>query len=330
FLLDDLSRWYVRLVRDRTWEERDAPTKRAAYRTLYDALMTGARLLAPFAPHLAEAIYQDLGGPHPTVHMEAWPKPSRVLTNDRLEARMRILRAATEAGSRARQNAGMSLRWPVARVVVTGGPEVGDAVKALKGCFLSQSNAKVVELAGPSWKELCYEVVPKPAAIGPVFKKEAGLVIAALKAADARGLKAALEKGPTELPGEGRSFTVTPEMVEFRATLPAHTASAEFAGGAVYVDTESSPELEAEGWTREVVRRIQEMRKEMGLGVLEEIVVEFAASDRLHVMVEARADGVRQTVRAKDVRFAAAPMGEHVKDWDLGDGESVKIGVRRA
>ncbi|PKK81077.1 MAG: isoleucine--tRNA ligase, partial [Thermoplasmata archaeon HGW-Thermoplasmata-2] len=236
FALNDLSRWYVKLVRDRTWVEGDDPDKLAAYRTLYDALIGVAKLMAPFAPFISEQIYQNLDGSLATVHMCDWPKVDETLIDAKLEGSMSVVRDLVEAAANARQKAQMKLRWPVKRIIVASeSPKVLGSIESLESLVKDQINVKKVEFISGVWGELKVQFVPKQGAIGPAFKKEAGLVLAGLKAAEPKALKEALAKeGKYALGAGGKTFEITPEMIEFSAALPEKIAGAEFSGGTVY------------------------------------------------------------------------------------------------
>ena len=148
FVLEDLSRWYVRLVRDRVWDEQASADKTAAYAVLHEALAVTARLLAPFAPHVAEAVYQDLteGKAKVTVHAEDWPVADAGLTDFDLERDMATVRAAVDAAAYARQKANMKLRWPVAKLTfATDDADVRSALQRFEPVVLEQANAKDIE-----------------------------------------------------------------------------------------------------------------------------------------------------------------------------------------
>jgi len=182
FALEDLSRWYIQLIRPRTWTEADDPDKLAAYCVLYEVYVTITKLISPFMPYLAEEMYQNLirnvdpKAPE-SVHMCDWPKVNETYLDPELEAAMRTVRSIVEAASNARQKAGRKLRWPISRIVVS--PESEDAAKAvdrLRSVLMDQTNSKAIVLTGvgESWDELGLEVIPDPGKIGPVFKKDAG------------------------------------------------------------------------------------------------------------------------------------------------------------
>ncbi|MCD1296246.1 isoleucine--tRNA ligase [Methanocella sp. CWC-04] len=340
FILEDLSRWYVQLVRERTWVEAHDPDKLAAYRVLYDVLSTTVKLIAPFAPFMAERMYQNLvrcsdSSAPESVHMCDWPAVDASLLDEQLNKDMEIARKIVEACSNARQKAKRKLRWPVKKVVVSAEtPDVVTAVKDLIGVIMEQTNSKsVIPLApGEEYAELGVEVVPNPKVLGPAFKGAAGQVMAALKGVDGRKLKSAIEKeGRYLLETAAGEVEVTPDMVSFREIIPEHLALAEFTGGNVYVDVELTPELEAEGYTREVIRRIQDMRKEIKLNVDDRIKVDIKVEDdKVRGLVDSMREYTMNEVRANSFEFKpdGSVSGSLVKDWDV-EGIPMKIGIEK-
>jgi isoleucyl-tRNA synthetase len=155
FILNDFSRWYIKLVRDRVWPEYSGADKEAAFYTLFTVTDTIIRLLAPFCPFLAESVYQDLvkklrdaKATKGSIHMEDWPKADKKATDEKLEKEMVIVKQIVEASHAARHDAGIKLRWPVASVVVVSDrKEVADAVKDLQSVLQSMCNAKKVAAA---------------------------------------------------------------------------------------------------------------------------------------------------------------------------------------
>ncbi|VVB84276.1 Isoleucine--tRNA ligase [uncultured archaeon] len=336
FILEDLSRWYIQLIRPRTWREANDPDKLAAYYTLYEVLVTLTKLIAPFAPHISEEMYRNLvrnvdpDAPL-SVHMCEWVVPNEEFIDTGLEMQMSVIREIVEASSNARQKLKRKLRWPVKRIVVAPrNDEVAGAVKSLGSVLKEQTNAKEIVLlaAGETWNELGVEVVPGPAAIGPAFKKEAGRVIAELKKADGRKVKQAIKEAGSF--GLG-NWTITEDMVSFRDTIPPAIAQAAFSAGDVYVDTELTSEIESEGYAREVIRRIQDMRKELDLAVEEEIdaLVEIRDAKVLELVLRLK-DFIAGEIRAKSLVMDRdiEVKGGLVKDWDVEDVK-MKMAVSR-
>ncbi len=163
------------------------------------------------------------------------------------------------------------------------------------------------------------------AKLGPAFKKDAGIVAAAIGGADASAIKDAIkDAGSYDLDG----IRITGEMVRFERTVPAFAFDSEFAHGIVYVDVSLKPEIEAEGYAAEVIRRIQDMRKELDLDVNDGIRVAVELSDeRIAGLLQGRESFIAEEVRAKAISIGdAAAAGVLVKDWTVESVE-MRIGV---
>ena len=339
FILEDLSRWYIQLIRPRTWVEADDPDKLAVYRVLYDVFVTTARLIAPFMPYLAEEMYQNLvrnvdPSAPVSVHMCDWPVANDDLVDRKLESNMKIIQSMVEASANARQKVGRKLRWPVSRIVVTPKNEQSaSAVNELRSVLMDQTNAKDIVLTGVGeiWDELGIEAIPTPATVGPVFKGDAGKVIGAIKQADATLMKTTLaETGEFKITfADGTSATITDDMVSFKEKLPENVTNAEYSSGMVYVDARLTREIESEGFSREVIRRVQDMRKELDLAV-DESIKAFIRIDEERVLdlVLDMEVFIAKEVRAKIlvIGLDVEVTGILVKDWDV-EGVPMHIGI---
>jgi isoleucyl-tRNA synthetase len=331
FVVEDVSRFYIQVVRERMWEEADSASKRAAYATLYRVLEETAALIAPFAPFVAEEVYGALTGEagHPTVHMCDWPEPEGSLRDPGLEAEIEVVRAVEEAGSNARQQAERKLRWPVRRVVVDAdGDEVAAAVRAREGLVADRLNARAVEVIGPDgeWAELRYSAEADMSELGPAFGDDAGRVMTALNEARVEEPTLdALEAAVGDALGE--PVELTEAMVEFRRETPDGVTGTAFGageGGVVYVDTTLTEDIESEGYAREVIRRVQEMRKELDLDIESEIRLDVdIADDRVADLVARHDDYLAREVRAGD----RGPVEDgHRRTWDV-EGVEVEIAI---
>ncbi|MDY0267117.1 MAG: isoleucine--tRNA ligase [Methanimicrococcus sp.] len=340
FILEDLSRWYIQLIRPRTWTEADDPDKLAVYATLYEIYVTLSKLIAPFMPYLAETMYQNLvrnGDENAllSVHMNDWPMVNESLRDVALEEYMEIVRTVVEASSNARQKAGRKLRWPISRIVVVPTDEnVSLALAHLREVLLEQTNSKDVQVlaVGETWKDLDVQMTPNQSVLGPTFKQDAKKVADALTEAGAKSLKEAFERvEEMELTlADGTIVTVTPNMVEFEESVPEGIAGSASDCGMVYVDTKLTEELESEGYTREVIRRVQDMRKEANLAVDEQInAFVFIQDKRVWGLVQKMGELIASEVRAENLQFTetgASVSGKLVKEWDI-EGISMTIGI---
>ena len=327
FVVEDVSRFYVQEVRERMWAESDSPSKRAAYATLYRVLADTVAMMAPFAPLATEELYGALTGDtgHPTVHMADWPEPPAGRQDDALEDQIAAVRAVEEAGSNARQRAERKLRWPVPRVVVDiDSAALADAVEARRDLVSERLNARAVEVLGPDtdWGKLRYSAAADMSLLGPAFGDDAGRIVGALN--DARIEEPTLDALETAVAdATGLAVDLDGEMVEFRTETPESVASSAVEAldgeGEVYVDTTVTEGIESEGYAREVIRRVQEMRKELDLDLEAEIRVDLSLGDeRISELVSRHEELVAREVRAAE--FGTVEDG-HRQTWSVEDIE---------
>jgi isoleucyl-tRNA synthetase len=340
FVVEDVSRFYIQVVRERMWDEADSASKRAAYATFYEVLTTVVALLAPYAPFVAEEIYGTLTGDdgYDTVHMCDWPEADEYWQDEQLETDVTLLRAVEEAGSNARQQAERKLRWPVQRVVVTAGDErTVEAVERHRDLLADRVNSRAVKLVAPDedWGELQYSAEADMSVLGPEFGDDAGRVMQALNDARVEEPSLAALEDAVEAT-TGMDATLSEEMVEFRTQTPDGVTGVAFdtdgdQRGVVYVDTELTEDIESEGYAREVIRRVQEMRKDMDLDMADvDLEIEDrirlkldVADERVAALVEERMDLVTDEVRAAEV----GPVEDgYRKEWEV-EGVEMTIAI---
>ncbi|WP_129115784.1 isoleucine--tRNA ligase [Halegenticoccus tardaugens] len=317
FLTDDVSRFYVKAIRERMWEEEDSASKRGAYATLSVVLLETVRLLAPFTPFLAEEMYQHLDGGEATVHMLSQPEFDADRHDPELEENMAVLRKVEEAAANARQQGGRKLRWPVQRVIVeTDDERVADAVRSLDELLLDRVNARSLEVT-EEFDELIERAEPQMSVIGPAFGGDAQKIMGAVQGKT----RDEIESGVTV---DGETYDLTDEMVAYRAEPPADVSGAEFEGGSVYVDTALTEDIEAEGYARDVVRRVQEMRKQLDLDVEERIRTRLdVADERVRELVDRHREFVAEETRTAEFVDEPSDVGDVVADVDLDGDETV-------
>ena len=336
FILEDLSRWYIQLVRPRTWIEQDDPDKLAAYATIYEVLVKLCRLMAPFTPFISESIYQNLvkgldeAAPQ-SVHMCRWPEAQKERIDKRLEESMALVREVSMAASNARQKGGRKLRWPVSEIVIAPAKEVVD-LDGLENVLRGQTNSKKITVLSAGEKpRMDLEISPVHKKIGPVYKGQAKAVVEAIAAADPFEVKRQLDDGEATLCYGGKEYKITAEMVQIKELPPQNLPAAEFSRGFVYVDITLTPELEAEGYAREIIRRIQDMRKELDLRVEDQIraMVDIESKSILDLALKKK-EHIAGEVRAANFQLGLGLelQGKLVKDWDI-EGVCVRIGIDR-
>ncbi len=342
--LDDLSNWYVRRNRRRFWEGDPA-----ALDTLYNVLVTFARLLAPMQPFLAETIYQNLvrgaeglavlprtaspGSDAPvSVHHTGWPVADASLIDEQLLADMDLARAVVSLGHADRVAAEIKVRQPLADIKVVAAGKA-DSLARFADVIADELNVKRVELAGGEAELVQYRILPVNKTLGPRFGKDFPAVRQALSAADPYAVAARVAAGqPVALTVNGAAVELAPEDVLVQAEpRPGFQVTNDPQRGIVVaLDTVITPELKAEGLAREVVRHIQQMRKDAGFEVSDRIHATYDTDDAgLAAAVEQHADAIRQETLCLSLDASGPHADAFVAAGDF-DGALVTVGVRRA
>ena len=247
-----------------------------------------------------------------TVHLAAYPSPDERMIDSETNELMEITRKIVESAAFARQRAGIKLRWPVAEILIdTDDTKVEKAVKRFEEILIDQINVKTITMKKI---EMQYIIKPNYTTIGPKYTQDAEKVVSILKNLDGKVLHDALEKGTFEIDG----FTITEEDVEFEMRPPPGYVVVESDIGMVFLDTRIDEALKKEAYTREIVRRIQEMRKEMDLNIEEYITTSLQCTFDLD-----------ETYIKKETRSESLERGEgkgYHKKWVV-DSEEVEIWI---
>ena len=340
FAIEDLSHWYIRLVRRRFWKEKQNKDKLASYAVLHYASKIWLTLASPFIPFLTESVYQQAFRRTTTsdlesIHMASWPTPNARLINKRLEKSMEIVQHISAASSSARQSKKVKLRQPVAEtLVVSDSDEVWRAVKDLKPLLLQQTNSKEVRIVRLSEEQQLKTLTVEPnfKGLGPVFKAEANKVANALRSADGLQLFQALRTDKSYKLRDGdEEYDITPQMVLFKEEMPENFAMGTFDQGRVYIDLTIPKELVREGFVREIVRRIQEMRKRLDLPVDAFIEAYVTIADPVKLeWLEDEKEYLMEEVRAKALHLLRPdeqkPRSTTQENWQI-EGQTFEIGL---
>ena len=352
--VDDLSNWWLRRSRRRFWAKTDAgdaTDKQAAYDTLWEALDATSRLMAPIAPFVAEWLAGVLGHAE-SVHLQDYPTPDAAALDPDLEARMALARSVVTATLALRNEAAVNVRQPLASLlVVTGVGGVDEAVlRSVEGVILDEVNVKALETASGDSGAVVKSARPNFKALGRKLgkqMKEANEAIRALDSAavaryEAEGrLKLALPGGAVVLePGD---LEVVSEGVAGRVVRQEQSLDAQGRTQTVTValDTTLDDALRAEGFAREVVNRVQGLRKEAGFEVADRIAVELAVPpSALPLLADPQTEPagrqigpafaavVQAETLAETLSLVEQPTGDLVRPVEIG-GETLTVGVRR-
>ncbi len=269
FVVDDLSNWYVRLSRDRFYAV-DSPDNRAAFATLHETLVTVCRLLAPLAPFISDWMHRELTGE--SVHLAPYVRADPGGRDVTLEAAMDEVRELVTLGRAAREEAGIKVRQPLERlvcVVSTGAPR--HATEALAGLIASQLNVKAIEFVGTATELVTLEAKANFRSLGKRFGKQTPLAAAAVEALLPEALAQLEQGGTTTISLEGASHSVFAEDVQILRRASGGLVVQEGGGRFAAIDPTVTPALRGEGIARELVSRVQRLRKESGLQVSDRI-----------------------------------------------------------
>ncbi|MBW3583028.1 MAG: isoleucine--tRNA ligase [Euryarchaeota archaeon] len=323
FVVDDLSNWYVRRVRRRLWGEGMTEDKAACYATLHECLLAVVSATAPFAPFLTEKLYmliRDGEGPD-SVHLADWPERSYSAPEELVDA-MATVRGLVEAGRALRAKVDIGVRWPLPEAVLVPTPDakVGpEALAPLLSVFQEEMNTKGVTTAGDLDRFLEYRIAPEPGRIGPRFKQHARQVSAAIDSLDPAHWGPIIERGekvPVHV--EGEELVLEPADFRLEKVEAEGYASTKAEGYVLVLDTHQTPELKAEGLARELVRRIQDMRKELDLHVEDQIEVAVAFDKDPGVPVQDHEATIREETRARALHWTRHSDDVQVeKSWTL-------------
>ena len=327
--MDDLSNWYVRRCRERYWGKDMTPDKEAAYMTLYTVLKTMALISAPFTPFMSETMYQnmvrtvDKGAPE-SIHLCDWPKKDESFIDPELEANMAAVLDIVVLGRSARNAANIKNRQPVASMYVQG--------KALPDMYVSiiadELNVKEVKFVDDASSFISYRVKPQLKTLGPRYGKLlpkinqylAGEGVGnAVVAAHNRGESYKFDIDGTEISLAAEDVLVSTEENAGFVTVTEHDLS-------VVLDTNLTPELIEEGFVREIVSKVQTMRKEAGFEVTDHIVLSHHGNSLIEGIFARHGAEIAADTLADSIKLGSAG---YVKDWEI-NGESVTLGVEKA
>jgi isoleucyl-tRNA synthetase len=337
--VDELSNWYVRRNRRRFWKAESDADKQAAYQTLYTCLTTLSRLLAPFVPFLAEALWQNLvtgqrEGVPESVHLAAWPQPDLSLIDERLLEDTALLLEAISLGRAARRSAALKVRQPLATLLLRVPAGTSAGIQRFEAELRDELNVKTVQYLDATTELVEHRFKPNLRVVGKQYGKLVPALSAALKGlagAEARAAAQAVEGGqPFSLEVAGQTLELAPEAVLVESTAPEGYAVAEKGGVLVALDTQITEELRAEGLARELVRHIQDARKAAGLAIADRVVVSVAGADvELAGVLERWGATIRSETLAEALVAGAPAAGAYVELFDL-DGRPLTLGVRKA
>ena len=328
FMVEDVSHWYIKLIRRRVWSEEQTPEKTAAYAVLYRVLWDWLRAMAPFTPFLAEYLYQNLfreagGHGEESIHLHRLPTVVEEWIDPQLEQDMERARELIEAVAALRMKANINVRRPLSRLLLAPASEdVRRSLERLAPTIKAMANVK--ELAFVDEKDIKGQqkarAKPKMGALGPAFKKLAPRVASHVEEHSEEVAQAILEKGSYTLSLEGQELTLDKSYVEIEIQDPSWMRSASTPLGLLAIDLRLPQELVEEGLARELVRRIQYMRKEAKLDVEDNITLWLTGDPQLLRASQTHEDYIKQETRATTINRETTPPEDALcREWSIDD-----------
>ena len=321
--IDELSNWYLRRSRRRFWKEEINEDKISAYTALYNSLKALARLMAPFTPYFAEIMYQGTWGMKDSVHLEDYPHADEALIDTTLEEEMNVAIKIAEAGRRARQLANIKLRQPLRKMSIVADEKYHTIIEKFASVLREEVNVKDIEISISTGEMVEVEVKPNYRVLGPKLKKDMKRVVEKLKTLDPREIVKKLNEG--ELVVEGHTLTKEDLNIVEKPKEGLFAVEVESLPILVYLDTHITEELRNEGFAREIVRRIQAMRKEMDLEYAQKIETYYQADQELKNAIDAFRDYIMEETQSVKLEEGAAEGYE--KEWNI-EGRRIKIIIK--
>ena len=327
--VDDLSNWYVRRSRERFWAQGMEQDKINAYMTLYTALVTVSKAAAPMIPFMAESIYQNLvrsvdkNAPE-SIHLCDFPTADESVVDEALERDMDLVLKIVVLGRAARNGANLKNRQPLAEMYVKADEVLGDYYTAI---IADELNVKKVTFTDDMSCFTDYHFKPQLKTLGPKYGKQLGEIRTLLQNLNGAKAKKELdETGVLKLTLSTGEISLTADDLLIEMTRSERYFSVEDGGVTVAIDTELTQELIEEGFVRELVSKIQTMRKEAGFEVEDHIIASVCGNEKIQTLMQANRASIADDVLADDL--VTEPIDGYTKDWDL-NGEAVTLTVKK-
>ena len=336
FVIEELSNWYVRNNRRRFWAEGDDPSKMRAFLTLYRVLEGVCRLAAPISPIVSEKIWHSLmagtvgkGATPLSVHMLPYPVVDQCLIDRELEETMDQVEKLVQLGRAARTRHNLKVRQPLARMMFqVPGEGAVERLQAYLQIVRDELNIKDVTFADDLDTAVTYAAKLNFKVAGPKLGKQVKTVAATIAGLASDEVKRFAQTKELRLDGDSGDIVLTPEEVEIIRTEKEGLAVETDGPVMVALETALSDDLIDEGFAREMVNKIQNMRKSSGLNVTDRIAVQVCATDRLKSAVRKHEDFIRRETLAENVEFVETEESTGSTRWDI-NGEATGIAVTK-
>ena len=319
FVTEDLSNWYVRLCRRRFWKGSYEADKIAAYQTLYECLISVAKMMAPVAPFYADRLYQDLNGitkreQASSVHLAFYPKSTAESINSLLEQKMQRAQKITSLVLSLRKREKIKVRQPLQRIMIPVlDEEERKQVEAVSALIAAEVNVKEVELLDDTSAILVKEIKPNFKTLGPRFGKDMNQVAQAIQNLNEAQIQELEKQGSLSIQIDTKSCILDATDVVISSKDVAGWLVASEQGVTVALDIQMSETLRLEGMARELVNRLQNMRKDLGLDVTDTIKVTLEESEELNAILNKNKTYIQHEILATTINVAKEVSSETIE-----------------
>lgn len=325
FVLDDVSNWYVRRSRRRYWSMELTQDKKDAYLTLNHILITVCKLMAPFAPFIAEDVYTNLTGEE-SVHLQDYPTANPSVIDKNLEKEMQTIIDLVSLGRAARNKCQIKVRQTLNSLYVPA--QVKDIIAGKEELIKEEINVKTIEFIQDKDSFVDYEIKPNFKVMGPKYGKHMKNISAALNSIDGSHIVTALHGGKDYyLEIDGSSFKITAEDLDISIKDKAGFVFESDKELYVALDTQLTPELIEEGMARELINKIQFTRKEVNFDIMDRISLIYHADDEIDKVIEKHGDYIKQETLADCIEKLDS-LSEDMQKWDI-NGKIVYYKINR-
>lgn len=332
FAIDDLSNWHVRQSRRRFWKGEMSDDKRSAYQTLHTCLKSLSVMISPIAPFYADRLYRDLTGADESVHLASFPEADAACIDTELEARMALAQQISSQVLSLRKRERLRVRQPLRRVLVPVlNEQMASRIETMANLIKGEVNVKAIEVVrdGENTEvSIVKRVKPDFKALGPKFGKRMKAVAAAVNALDAEGIVTLEREGRVAVvpdDGQGEALLEVSEVAILTDDIPGWLVSS-VGGVTVALDISLDDALKGEGLARELVNRVQNLRKDAGLEVTDRIALTVDAAPEVEAVMKDNLDYIAHETLANEVRWGAISGAERI---ELSEGINVALAVTK-
>ena len=322
FVSEDLSNWYIRRNRRRFWSSTLDDSKKSVYKTTYEVLVGLCKIIAPIAPYTAEEIYKDLTNEE-SVHLSDFPKCDLSLVNDRIENKMDLVRNLISLGRNAREEVKIKVRQPISEALIDGKDKelIGDLEELIK----EELNVKKITYINDLSTYMNFEVKPNFKIVGKIFGPKIKLYQEELKKLTNEDIKFIQNGEAVTITVDGELFDITEEMVDIRVSAKEGYDAQKDANNFIILNTTLTSDLVNEGIARELISKVQNLRKQKDFDVADRIKLYYEADDAFDKVI----DSFEDMIKKETLSVELIKKNNLTLEFDL-NGLNVKLDVERA